>query len=155
MKKRGGGSKAKAKQRKAPVARGRKTASPSVTGLRAIKGARHHEMAGVKIDSMAAANGQVKRVVYPPGFRWSTHMKPLIGTELCMHGHVGFLTAGRVHGQYADGCVFEFAAPQVVVVEPGHDAWVVGREPAVLIQFDAAAETAQRFGLPAEHRHTG
>jgi hypothetical protein len=112
-------------------------------------------MAGVKIDSVAAANGQVKRVVYPPGFRWSTHMKPLIGTELCMHGHVGFLTAGRVHGEYADGCVFEFAAPQVVVVEPGHDAWVVGREPAVLIQFDAAAETAQRFGLPAEHRHTG
>jgi len=40
-----------------------------------------------------------------------------------------------------------------MVVEPGHDAWVVGREPAVLIQFDAAAETAQRFGLPAEHRH--
>jgi streptogramin lyase len=91
--------------------------------------------------------------VYPPGFRWSTHMKPLIGTELCMHGHVGFLAEGRVHGEYADGCVFEFAAPQVIVVEPGHDAWVVGREPAVLIQFDAAAETAQRFGLPAEHRH--
>ncbi|PYM51780.1 MAG: hypothetical protein DMD77_01625 [Candidatus Rokuibacteriota bacterium] len=112
-------------------------------------------MAGVKIDSVAAANGQVKRVVYPPGFRWSIHMKPLIGTELCMHGHVGFLTSGKVQGQYADGCTFEFAAPQVMVVEPGHDAWVVGREPAVLIQFDAAAETAQRFGLPAEHRHAG
>jgi len=153
MKKRAGGSKAKAKGRKAPAARAPRVAKPAAAGLRAIKGARHHEMAGVKIDSMAAANGQVKRVVYPPGFRWSTHMKPLIGTELCMHGHVGFLTAGRVHGQYADGCVFEFAAPQVVVVEPGHDAWVVGREPAVLIQFDAAAETAQRFGLPAEHRH--
>jgi len=153
MKKRAGGSKAKAKGRKAQVARGHKIPRPAGAGLRAIKGARHHEMAGVKIDSVAAANGQVKRVVYPPGFRWSTHMKPLIGTELCMHGHVGFLTSGKVQGQYADGCTFEFAAPQVMVVEPGHDAWVVGREPAVLIQFDAAAETAQRFGLPTEHRH--
>ncbi|HEV8530153.1 MAG TPA: hypothetical protein VGT00_01910 [Methylomirabilota bacterium] len=155
MKKRTGRSKAKAKPRPSPAARARKAASPGATGLRPIKGARRHEMGGVKIDSVAAANGQVKRVVYPPGFRWSTHMKPLIGTELCMHGHVGFLTSGRVEGKYGDGCVFEFAAPQVVVVEPGHDAWVVGREPAVLIQFDAAAETAQRFGLPAEHRHAG
>jgi len=95
MKKRAGGSKAKAKGRKAPAARAPRVAKPAAAGLRAIKGARHHEMAGVKIDSVAAANGQVKRVVYPPGFRWSIHMKPLIGTELCMHGHVGFLTSGR------------------------------------------------------------
>ena len=43
----------------------------------------------------------------------------------------------------------------VVVVEPGHDAWVVGQEAAVLIQFDAAGRTAERFGLPTEHRHAG
>jgi hypothetical protein len=70
-----------------------------------------------------------------------------------MHGHVGFLSTGRVRGQYGDGCTFEFIAPEVVVLEPGHDAWVVSREPAVLIQFDAAGETAQRFGRPSEHRH--
>jgi hypothetical protein len=150
MKKRGGGSKAKAKRRKAPAAR---AASGGGTRLRPIKNARHHEVAGVKIEVVAAANGQIKRVMYPPGFRWSTHMKPVVGTELCMHGHVGFLSSGRVRGQYGDGCSFEFTAPQVVVLEPGHDAWVVGREPAVLIQFDAAGETAQRFGLPSEHRH--
>jgi hypothetical protein len=153
MKKRAGGRKAKAKHRKAPVARTPRPASGGATGLRPIKNARHHEVGGVKIEVVAAANGQVKRVVYPPGFRWSTHMKPVVGTELCMHGHVGFLSAGRVRGEYGDGCAFEFAAPQVVVLEPGHDAWVVGREPAVLIQFDAAGETAQRFGLPSEHRH--
>ena len=80
-------------------------------------------------------------------------MKPVVGTALCMHGHVGFLSSGRVGGKYGDGCAFEFTAPEVIVLEPGHDAWVVGREPAVLIQFDAAGETAQRFGLPTEHRH--
>jgi hypothetical protein len=153
MKKRAGGRKAKAKHRKAPAARAPRSASGGATGLRPIKNARRHEVGGVKIEVVAAANGQVKRVVYPPGFRWSTHMKPVVGTELCMHGHVGFLSSGRVGGQYGDGCAFEFTAPQVLVLEPGHDAWVVGREPAVLIQFDAAGETAQRFGLPSEHRH--
>jgi len=143
------------RRRRSPAARSRSLRRPASGGHGPIKGAQHHEIAGVVIDAVAAANGQVKRVVYPPGFRWSTHMKPAIGTDLCMHGHVGFLTAGRVKGQYRDGCAFDFAAPAVVVVEPGHDAWVIGREAAVLIQFDAAGQTAERFGLPAEHRHDG
>jgi hypothetical protein len=153
MKKRAVGSKAKAKHHKVLAAGKSKPARQATTEHRPIKNARRHEVGGVKIEVVSAANGQVKRVVYPPGFRWSTHMKPVVGTDLCMHGHVGFLSAGRVRGQYGDGCGFEFSAPEVVVLEPGHDAWVVGREPAVLIQFDAAGETAQRFGLPAEHRH--
>ena len=70
-----------------------------------------------------------------------------------MYAHVGFLARGHVCGAYADGCTFEFIAPQALVVEPGHDAWVVGEEEAVLIQFDAEAETASRFGLPEEHCH--
>jgi len=70
-----------------------------------------------------------------------------------MYAHVGFLARGHVCGAYADGCTFEFIAPQVLVVEPGHDAWVVGEAAAVLIQFDAEAATARRFGLPEEHCH--
>jgi hypothetical protein len=108
---------------------------------------------GVAIDVLPAANGRIKRVVYPAGFRWSEHMKPVVGTELCMHAHIGFLARGRVRGRYADGCVFDLAAPRCVVIEPAHDAEVVGREAAVLIEFDAEGDTARRFGLPAEHRH--
>jgi hypothetical protein len=122
--------------------------------LTPIAGADRREVGGVAIDIVRAGNGRIKRVVYPRGFRWSTHMKPTVGTDLCMHAHVGFLARGRVHGEYADGCGFEYAAPRVVVLEPGHDAWVVGDEPAVLIQFDAEEDTARRFGLPEEHRHT-
>jgi hypothetical protein len=70
-----------------------------------------------------------------------------------MHAHVGFLARGRVRGTYADGCAFDVAAPRAVVLEPGHDAWVVGREPAVLIEFDALSRTAERFGLPPTHQH--
>src|SRR5258705_439216 len=60
---------------------------------------------------------------------------------------------GCIRMQYADGCVVEFTAPQAVVIDPGHDGWVVGDEPAVLIEFDFMSDTARRFGLPEAHSH--
>ena len=118
-----------------------------------IEGADHREVGGAEIDIVRAGNGRVKRVVYPPGFRWSTHMRPNVDTDLCMHAHVGFLARGQIEGDYRDGCHFEYAAPQIVTIEPGHDAWVVGDEPAVLIEFDWEEGTVRRLGLPAEHQH--
>ena len=118
-----------------------------------VPGADHREVAGVKLDTVQAGSGRVKRVVYPAGFRWSKDMKPLVGGDACMHAHVGFLVRGRVHAQYPDGCVVEFTAPQGLVIEPGHDAWVMGNEPAVLIEFDFMGDTASRFGLPKVHSH--
>ena len=118
-----------------------------------VKGAEHRTVAGVEMDTTRTGAARVKRVVYQPGFRWSTHMKQMVGTPLCMHAHVGFLVRGQIHVQYADGCVLEFAAPQAVAIEPGHDGWVVGAEPAVLIEVDFEGETAARFGMPETHRH--
>jgi streptogramin lyase len=118
-----------------------------------IEGADHREVGGAAVDVVPVGNGRVKRAVYPPGFRWSTHMKPNVEGELCMHAHIGFLARGKIAGEYADGCTFEYAAPGAVVIEPGHDAWVVGDEEAVLIQFDSEEGTARRFGLPEEHGH--
>ena len=118
-----------------------------------MAGAAHRVVGGVTIDTTDAANGRVKRVCYPPGFRWSTHMQPIVKTPLCMHAHVGFLARGHVRGTYADGCEFDVSAPRAVALDPGHDAWVVGREPAVLIEFDALSHTAERFGLPPTHPH--
>ena len=121
--------------------------------LAPIEGADHREVGGVQLDVVRAGNGRVKRAVYPAGFRWSTHMKPLVGTAHCMHAHVGFLARGHIHGHYADGCAFEYSAPGVIVIEPGHDAWVEGGEPAVVVEFDAEGETARRFGMPEVHKH--
>ena len=118
-----------------------------------IEGADHREVGGAAVDVVPAGNGRVKRAVYPPGFRWSTHMKPNVESELCMHAHIGFLARGKIAGEYADGCTFEYTAPGAVVIEPGHDAWVVGDDEAVLIQFDSEEGTARRFGLPEEHGH--
>jgi hypothetical protein len=118
-----------------------------------IDGAEHSELNGVEVDVVAAGEGRVKRVVYPVGYRWSTHIKPAVGTERCMHAHVGFLARGRMAGEYADGCTFEFTAPAAVLVEPGHDAGTVGDEAAVYIELDFERDTAARLGLPDEHHH--
>jgi hypothetical protein len=118
-----------------------------------IEGADHREVGGATIDVVPVGTGRVKRVVYPAGFRWSKNMQPEVGTDLCMHAHVGFLARGRIEGEYSDGCTFEYEAPAAIAVEPGHDAWVAGEEPAVVIEFDFEGETAERFGLPVEHAH--
>ena len=122
--------------------------------LAPIPGADSRQLGGVQVDVARAGSGRIKRVIYQPGFRWSTHMKGTVGTDLCMHAHVGFIARGRIGVTYADGCTAEFAAPQVVAIEPGHDGWVVGDEPAVLIEFDFEGETASRFGMDGGRRAT-
>ncbi|HEX7283935.1 MAG TPA: hypothetical protein VF239_17900 [Vicinamibacterales bacterium] len=121
--------------------------------LAPIKGATSREVGGVRLDVAPAGAARVKRMIYPPGFRWSKAMKPIVGTDRCMHAHAGFLARGEIHIEYADGCVVEYKAPQVVAIEPGHDGWVVGTEPVVLIEFDFEGDTVSRLGMPAEHRH--
>jgi hypothetical protein len=118
-----------------------------------MDGAEHREVGGVHLDVARAGDCRVKRIIYPPGFRWSGDMKELVGTELCQHAHVGFLARGQIHIEYADGCTREFSAPQAVAIEPGHDGWVVGSEPAVMIEFDFERDTVRRLGMPAAHSH--
>jgi hypothetical protein len=119
-----------------------------------VKGAERRQVGHVKLDVGRAGGARGKRMIYPPGFRWSVDMKPAIGGDYCMHAHVGFLAHGEIHIEYADGCVVEHKAPQIVAIEPGHDGWVVGKEPVVLIEFDFEGETVQRLGMPEAHRHS-
>src|SRR6202049_3127018 len=121
--------------------------------LAPLRGGEYRQTGWCKIDVVPAGACRVKRVIYPPGFRWSTDMKAIVGTDLCMHAHVGFLARGQIHVQYADGCTVELKAPQVVAIEPEHDAWIVGDERAVLIEFDFEGSTVSRMGMPDAHRH--
>ena len=123
------------------------------TLLAPIKGATAREIGGVRLDVAPAGAARVKRMIYPPGFKWSSAMKSIVGTDRCMHAHVGFLARGEIHIEYADGCVVEYKAPQIVAIDPGHDGWVVGKEPVILIEFDFEGETVSRLGMPSEHRH--
>jgi hypothetical protein len=119
-----------------------------------VKGAELREIGNVRLEVGRAGAARVKRMVYPAGFRWSVDMKPIVGTDLCMHAHVGFLASGEIHIEYADGCVVEHKAPQIVAIDPGHDGWVVGRQPVVLIEFDFEGDTVRRLGMPDSHRHS-
>jgi hypothetical protein len=131
----------------------RKKAAPANPLLAPVKGAERRHIGHVRLDVGRAGEARVKRLIYPPGFHWARDMKPAIGTDLCMHAHVGFLVQGEIHVEYADGCVVEHKAPQIVAIEPGHDGWVVGKEPVVIIEFDFEGDTVRRTGMPDAHRH--
>jgi len=118
-----------------------------------LPGAESRTVDGVQLDVVPAGAARVKRMIYPPGFRWSKDMKPIVGTDYCQHAHVGFLACGEIHIEYTDGCVMELRAPQTVSIAPGHDGWVVGNEPVVLIEFDFGNQTVERMGMPTAHRH--
>jgi hypothetical protein len=137
----------KAPRRKAAARR----ASPAVR-IAPVRGAERRELGHVVLEVAKAGNARIKRMIYPPGFHWEKDMKPVTGTPLCMHAHVGFLVSGEIHIEYADGCVVEFKAPQVVAIDPGHDGWVVGKQPVVLIEIDFEKQTAEKLGM-TEHRH--
>lgn len=121
--------------------------------LAPIPQAEHRDLGGVQLDIVRTGDARVKRSIYPVGFHWARDIKPLVGTETCMHAHIGFLARGRIHMEFPDGCTLDYVAPAVVVIEAGHDGRVIGDEPAVLIEFDFEAETASRMGIAEGHRH--
>ena len=144
---------AASKKKSGTAKRTRKRHTTTDALVAAVRGATHRYVGHVRLDVGRAGAARVKRMIYPAGFRWSTDMKPVVGTDLCMHAHVGFLARGEIHIEYADGCVVEHKAPQIVAIEPGHDGWVVGTEPVVLIEFDFEGDTVNRLGMPGAHRH--
>jgi len=143
--------KAKPTRKRRPTTRKRQPTTDALVAP--VRGATHRYVGHVRLDVGRAGAARVKRMIYPPGFRWSTDMKPVVGSDLCMHAHVGFLARGEIHIEYADGCVVEHKAPQIVAIEPGHVGWVVGQEPVVLIEFDFEGDTVNRLGMPDAHRH--
>ncbi len=116
-----------------------------------MSGTERRDVGGAQVDVARAGTARIRRLIYPVGFRWSVNVKPLVESDYCMHAHVGFLARGHIEGRYADGCAFDYVAPAVMVIEPGHDAWVIGTEPAVLIEVDFERDTLARLGLKARH----
>ena len=85
------------------------------------------------------------RLELEPGWRWSECIKPVAGTESCNLRHVGIVQSGTMHIAHDDGSELDIGAGQAYVIEPGHDAWVVGDEGLVAFEFEHhAAETFAR-----------
>ncbi|WP_242333500.1 MULTISPECIES: cupin domain-containing protein [Anaeromyxobacter] len=100
--------------------------SPDET--RPFKGNGHAEI-------LKFGDGVVGRGVFEPGWRWSTHVKPLAGTRSCQAAHSGYVVSGRMHLVMDDGEEAEIGAGDYAVIPPGHDAWTVGDEACVIIDF--------------------
>lgn len=83
-------------------------------------------------------DGKVLRITLQPGWKWSEHVKPATGTDLCEAPHFQYLISGRIDGVMADGAEFSAAPGDVIVLPSGHDAWVVGNEPVVSVDWGGA-----------------
>ncbi len=81
---------------------------------------------------------QILKVTLQPGWRWSEHVKPIAKTELCEAPHFQVLLAGTMGVRMADGTEFEVATGEVSILPAGHDAWVIGDEPVVAVDWGAA-----------------
>ena len=84
------------------------------------------------------------RLTLQPGWKWSECIKPVAGTDSCQLHHVGTLVSGRMHVVHDDGNETDIGAGEAYLIEPGHDAWVVGDEPVVGYEFDSSS--ADTFG---------
>jgi mannose-6-phosphate isomerase-like protein (cupin superfamily) len=92
------------------------------------------QVAVVRMGATSAA-----RLTFEPGWRWSECVKPVAGTESCQVHHVGFVHAGRMAVRHQDGTEVEIGPGEAYVIEPGHDAWVLGDEQFVGYEFESRA----------------
>jgi len=90
-----------------------------------------------KLEVLNLGDTTVGRATFQPGWSWAECIKPVVGTDSCQARHVGTVVSGRLHIKHNDGTEGEAGPGDAYVVEPGHDAWVVGDEPFVAFEFEA------------------
>ena len=83
------------------------------------------------------------RVTLPPGWKWSTDVKPIAKTDTCQATHTGYVVSGRMHVVMEDGTEEEFGPGDLTLIPPGHDAWVVGDEPFVSVDITGSPQWAK------------
>ena len=92
-----------------------------------------------RVEVVRIGGGTAARLTFEPGWKWSECIKPVAGTETCQARHVGMVQSGRLHVTHEDGTELELGPGDAYVIEPGHDAWVLGDEQFVGFEFEAKA----------------
>jgi quercetin dioxygenase-like cupin family protein len=95
------------------------------------------------VEVLSFAAGTVGRAVFEPGWQWSKHVQPIAGTKSCQAAHAAFVVAGRMRIVSDDGQTVDVGPGDVVFINPGHDAWVLGDEPCIMLDFAGAADYAR------------
>ena len=97
-----------------------------------------------KLELVNVDSGGVGRATFQPGWKWSTHIKPVAGTDSCEAAHMGYVISGRMRVVMDDGQEDEFGPGDFMQADPGHDAWIVGDEPCVVVDWQGFADYAKQ-----------
>ena len=98
-----------------------------------------------KIDLIKIGGATVGRAVFEPGWKWSKHVKPIAKTEWCEAPHFQYHISGILHVVMNDGTEKDLKAGDVSLLPSGHDAWVVGDEPVVVVDFQGMVDYAKQL----------
>ena len=97
-----------------------------------------------KIELVNIGGKSIGRAIFEPGWRWSTHVKPIVKTKSCEAAHFQYHVSGTLKIVMDDGTEKECSAGDVSLLPPGHDAWVVGDEPVVIVDFQGMVDYAKK-----------
>ena len=97
-----------------------------------------------QLELLNIGGATIGRAVFEPGWRWSTSVKPLAKTESCEAPHFQYHVSGTLRIRMDDGTEFDCRPGDVSLLPSGHDAWVVGSEPVVVVDFQGMLDYARR-----------
>ena len=97
-----------------------------------------------KLDVFSLGESILGRGEFQPGWRWSQHVKPIVGTDSCQAAHTGYVLEGRMIVKMDDGSQTEYGPGDFFFMPPGHDAWVVGDKRCVMLDFTGVAKYAKK-----------
>ena len=96
-----------------------------------------------KLELVKIGGAAIGRATFQPGWRGSTSVKTIAKTKSCEAPHFQYHISGVLHARTDDGQEFDFRAGDVSLMPPGHDAWVVGNEPVVVVDFQGMVDYAK------------
>jgi hypothetical protein len=99
-----------------------------------------------KLEIINIGGRTVGRATFQPGWRWSNSVKPLVNTKSCEAPHFQYHISGTLRVKMDDGAEKDFKAGDVSLLESGHDAWVIGDEPVVIVDFEGMLDYAKGPG---------
>ena len=97
-----------------------------------------------KLEVVNVGGVTIGRSHHEPGWKWSEDVKPIAKTDSCQSTHLAYCVSGRMKIVHDDGTEAEVGPGDLMHVTPGHDAWVIGNEPCVQVDFISAANYAKR-----------
>jgi hypothetical protein len=99
-----------------------------------------------KVEIINVGGRTVGRATFQPGWRWSKSVKPLVNTKSCEAPHFQYHLSGTLRVKMDDGAERDFKAGDVSLLESGHDAWVIGDESVVIVDFQGMLDYARGPG---------